>query len=92
MKIGIFDPDVVDYAVKLEFGKHPFIRPAIDANIRAIGDYVEAQFNKVLAGVMKEDQARDAIGRFVVKIIRDYITAKGLVDTGRMRDSVDVSA
>lgn len=92
MKIGIFDPDVIAYAVKHEFGDRSFMRSAMDQNQQKIGDYIVSQFDMVLAKRVTQEQARKNIAQFIVGLIRDYIKKQGLVDTGRLLNSVEVRA
>lgn len=89
--VGIFDPEVVKYAVLLEFGDdgRDFLRVAYDSHLPAITEKVEEQYTLVLMKKQKINNARKTIGEFVVKLIKTEIEAKGLIKTGRMLNSVE---
>lgn len=89
--IGIFDPEVVKYAVLLEFGDdgRDFMRVAIDTNLRKISTKVEEEFKGVLFHKKDINIARKNIGDYVVDLIKEMIETKGLVKTGAMLNAVE---
>jgi hypothetical protein len=91
VKVGVFDPEVVEYAVKLEFGDQgrDFLRIAYDQNSRDIGDYVVNQLNKALMKKITLTKAKQNIGEYVVKLIKDIIISKDIIVTGRLLNSVE---
>jgi len=92
MLIGIFDPEVVEYAVKHEFGAlgRDFFRVAIDSNLKNITAKVEEEYRGVIMQKQTPDQAQKKVGEYIVSLIRQMIQDKGLVDTGRLLNSVEV--
>lgn len=89
--VGIFDPKVVDYAVNVEFGDRgtSFIRATYDSYADVIGDYIVGQYELVISKRITLDTARKNVGAFIVNLIRDTITKKDLIKTGRMLNSVE---
>jgi len=89
--VGIFDPEVVEYALKLEFGDKgtSFMRSAYDSQSSAIGDYIVEQYDKVLSKKLSIEKARKNVGDYIVTLIKDMIIKKGLIKTGSMLNSVE---
>ena len=96
IEVGIFDQSVVDYAVFLEFGDkgNDFLRSAYDEHQFEISDYVEKQYRTIVDLMLRKKpynikKFRENIGKFIVKIIKNKIKSKGLVDSGKMLESVE---
>jgi len=95
--VGIFDEEVIKYAVKLEYGDagRDFLRTAYDSHLPEITEFVEREYCKVLDSMMDKrtnytvKNARRSIGEFVVKLIKDKIIEKNIIQTGRMLKSIE---
>jgi hypothetical protein len=90
LEVGIFDGEVIDYAVKLEFGNkgNDFLRTTYDTHQMQIGDYVADQFDLVFQKKIAIAQAKKQIIAYVVNLVKQTIVAKDLIQTGRMLNSV----
>jgi hypothetical protein len=96
--MGIFDESVVKYAVIHEFGDkgNDFLRVAYDTHLDDILKCTEQEYGKVMDGMLDKKKkydikiARTNIGAYVVKLIKDKIIEKGLIDTGKMLNSIEV--
>lgn len=96
MNIGIFDPNIVEYAVKLEFGSggRDFLRVAYDENQTEIADFIEKQYRTIVDLMIRKkkynlNEARKNVGNFIVNIIKNKIKQKGIIQTGAMLNSVE---
>ena len=95
--VGIFDESVIKYAVKLEYGDsgRDFLRMAYDSHLPEITDFVEREYAKVIDSMINKrtnytvKNARRSIGEFVVKLIKDKIVEKNIIQTGRMLKSIE---
>jgi len=91
VEVGIFDSKVLEYAVKLEFGNkgNDFLRLAYDTHQIQIGDYIADQYDRVFLKKATVKEVKSSIVEYVVQVVRNVILKKGLVNTGRMLNSVE---
>lgn len=90
IKLGITDSEVAKYAAKYEFGDRTFIRNTLDANANKIADYITERLRDLMDKKLTNSAYMEAIGDFIVDILKKAVEEKGLVDTGRLRDSIKV--
>lgn len=72
----------------IKIPERSFIRSGFDANKGAIEGEVEKAVDQVLQGDVTAYEAREIVGEFASKKIRDNVTGVGLVKTGKLRDSI----
>jgi len=89
--IGITEDDVARYAAVHEIGDRAFIRPTIDANMDRIADYATERARDLIDYKITPTAYFEAVGLFIADLIKESIKEKGLVDTGKMLNSVGVN-
>ncbi|QLH82463.1 hypothetical protein [Halosimplex pelagicum] len=83
----------VEYAVYLEFGTSkmdpkPFVRPAIHAYRSNLQAAIAADTNTTLDAIGSAEELVQTIAYGLERRIKRIITAKGLIETGTLRASV----
>ena len=95
LKVGIFDPEIEVYA-RVHEAREGFMVTAFDQNVsKFIKDLMDSLFEEVKGEFegrkpKKKGKTLEEIAEELKVAIVQTIEAKGLVDTGAMRDSVTI--